>query len=325
MIDTKYIEQIWKNLVYSGSSEFEFTRVDNGVAIPEVNIGFNSKHNRCLLLELPKVHKVDFQTSNKQNLTLSFFSDTGYIVLELTDNSYTDLFNDLIISIYQRIYQISDVDEYSKIFIHMFYKWSEFFDDKKSEKLSIDIIKGLYGELFVLKSLLKETNSSHVNDVLDSWKGPYDEGYDFVLDQKNIEVKTKELSKISVQISSEYQLEAENNKKLELLVLSVETNPVKGQSLRLLLSDIKEIIIDKLGDFSIVLTALSQKNISAQNIFQYDNYRFLPIEQIIYNCDDSNFPKLTKSNIPIAIVNLKYTLHLNYLTEFILSIEKFND
>ena len=325
MIQSDNLDVLWAGLTYTGNSEFEYTRIDDGDSIPEVSLGFNSKLNRCLLLELPKVHNVDFQTSIKQNLTLSFFSDTGYIVLELTDSSYTDLFNDLIISIYQRIYQLADVDEYSKIFIQMFYKWSEFFDDKKSEKLSQDMIKGLFGELFVLKTLIEDSSSSHLNDLLHSWKGPYDEGHDFVLDQKNIEVKTKEVSKLSVKISSEYQLEPEADKALELLVLSVESNPVKGRSLRLLLADVKDMIINKLGDVSIVLTALSQKNITAQNIYQYDNYRFEVLEEVAYDCNNSEFPKLTKANTPKAIGSIQYTLHLSYLDEFILSTKKYHD
>lgn len=318
------LEYIWKHLHYSGKSEFEFTRIDKGISKPEIHIGLNSKLNRCLLLELPKNHDVDFQTSTKQNLTLSLFKDTDYIVLELTDNAYFDLFNDLIVSIYQRIYLMTDVNEYSKVFIQMFYKWSEFFDDKKSDKLSQDIIKGIFGELFVLKSLIAESDSSHLNDLLNSWKGPYDVGHDFVMDQKNIEVKSKDFSKLNVKISSEYQLEPEDGKALELLVLSVENNPIEGQSLRLLLAKVKELVINKLGDFSIILTALSQKNISPQNIFQYDNYRFQALEQVVYDCD-KDFPKLIKSNTPKAVSSIKYTLQLSYLDDWILSTKKFND
>lgn len=325
MIQSNNLDVLWAGLTYTGNSEFEYTRIDNGDSIPEISLGFNSKQNRCLLLELPKVHNVDFQTSVKQNLTMSFFSDTGYIVLELTDSNYTDLFNDLVISIYQRIYKLTAVDEYSKIFIQMFYKWSEFFDDRKSEKLSQDIIKGLFGELFVLKTLIEECNSSHLNDLLHSWKGPYDKGHDFELDQKNIEVKTKEVSKLSVKISSEYQLEAEADKALELLVLSVETNSEEGQSLRVLLTDLKDMIINKMGDVSIVLEALSQKNITAQNIYQYDNYRFEVIEEVAYDCNNLKFPKLTKSNTPKAIGGIQYTLYLSYLNEFIISTKKYHD
>ena len=324
MLMTDDLENIWKNFKYCGKAEFEFVRVDKGSSIPQINIGFNSKVNRCLLLELPFPYKIDFLTTIKQNLTLSYFNDTGYVVLELTDNSYFDLFNDLIISIYQRIYKLSEVEEYSNIFIQMFYKWSEFFDDKKSNKLSQDIIKGLFGELFILKTLIIDTSSLYLNDLLSSWKGPYDKGHDFVFDKKNIEVKTKDISKSNVKISSEYQLEKEFAKDLELLVLSVENNYIEGISLSKLLNEVKEEIIKKMGDFSIVLTALSQKNITTQNISEYDNYCFKAKEKIIYECNDE-FPKLTKSNIHEAISGITYTLQLKQLERFIINKENIND
>jgi hypothetical protein len=81
MISSTNLKQLWKSLSYTGNSEFEFTRIDSGEAIPEISIGFNSLLHRCLLLELPKHHNIDFQKTIKKNLTLSFFKDTGYIVL----------------------------------------------------------------------------------------------------------------------------------------------------------------------------------------------------------------------------------------------------
>lgn len=324
MIKLESLDDIWEGLKFSGNSEFEFRRIDN-VSIPEINIGLNSKFYRCMLLELPSEHKVDFQTMVKKNLTLSFFSDTGYIVLELTDSNYVDLFNDLIISIYSYIYELNDVDEYSKIFIQMFYKWSEFFDDKYSEKLSLESIKGIFGELFVLKSLIEESDSFKLNETLNSWRGLYDEAHDFVFEDKNIEVKTKNISHLAVKISSEYQLEEELDKGLELLVLSVDIDYVKGDSLRSIVNEIKELIVTKMGDFSIILTALAQKNISMSNIYQYDNYRFLVHEQTIYDCRKEGFPRLTKLNTPNAIANIRYTLQLSYLANYLISKESFND
>lgn len=324
MIKLESLDNIWESLKYSGNSEFEFRRIDN-VSIPEINIGLNSKFNRCMLLELPSEHNVDFQTMAKKNLTLSFFKDTGYIVLELTDSDYFDLFNDLIISIYSYIYELNDVDEYSKIFIQMFYKWSEFFDDKASDKLSLESVKGIFGELFVLRNLIEKSDSFKLNDTLNSWRGLYDEAHDFVFEDKNVEVKTKDVSHLAVKISSEYQLEEELDKGLELLVLSVDIDYVKGNSLRSMVDDIKELTVNKMGDFSIVLTALSQKNISMLNIYQYDNYRFLVHEQTVYDCRKEGFPRLTKINTPNAVANIRYTLQLSYLVNYLISKDSFND
>ena len=240
-MNNSILENNWNSIFYTGNSIFEFKRIDS-LCIPELNIGLNSLLNRCLILELPKRNKIDFQSKSKQNLSIEFYRDTNYIVIQLTNNAFYDLFNDLIISIYHKIKSISVVDDYSKVLIQTFYKWSEFFEEKISDRLSIDIIKGLFGELLVLKLLVKKSNSSQINDILESWKGPYDQGHDFNLNYKDIEVKTKDISGIDIRISSEFQLETELDKVLELIVISVENNPVEGQSLKDLVLEIKDSI-----------------------------------------------------------------------------------
>lgn len=322
MINYEDLEKVWKTIVHSGKNEFEFSSFDGGKSEIPIFVGFNIKNSRCLFLELPMNIKVDFINTEKENLSLYYFEDTKYIVLELTDNSYFDLFNDLILSIYQRTYNLSDVQKAIDTFVKMFYKWSEFFDDKNSNKLSEESIKGLWGEMFVLKNLIENTESKYLNDVLLSWKGPYDKGHDFELENKSIEVKTKDITKQNVIISSEYQLEIENGKELELLVLSVEKNYLNGKSLSEVFNLVKEIVITKLGDFSIVLDALKQKNITPKNLFEYDNFKFKEINEVVFNCSEK-FPCLKKSNLDQSIHSVKYSLNLNYLVEFIKSKKVF--
>ena len=87
----------------------------------------------------------------------------------------------LFLSIYNKIFNISDPDEYSDLFIKHFFKWSSFFLNKRNEGLTKDEVKGLIGELIYLKNLLLDT-TLNVDDVLLSWRGPYDDGHDFVFD-----------------------------------------------------------------------------------------------------------------------------------------------
>lgn len=318
------LRALWNIISYSGNSEFEFMRIDS-LSKPEINIGLNSKLNRCLVLELPKNHGIDVPSSVKQNLALSFFREEGYIVLELTDATFYDLFDDLISSIYQQICNLTDVREYASIFVKMFYRWSEFFEDKSSDSLSVEVIQGLFGEMFVLKNLLEITDSAYVNDLLESWKGPYDQGHDFVLDNKDIEVKTKISTVSNVKISSEYQLESENKKSLELLVLCVERNTADSYPLSKLLSQIKELVMQNMGDFHIVLKAIGRKNLSSQNVHDYDNYIFEPVEQIVFNPQCEGFPKIVRSDTPKELSGISYTINLNALNEFIVSKEVYND
>jgi hypothetical protein len=291
--------------------------------ISDIFIGINKEAHRCLILALPGEHQFDFKGIIKENLTIEYFKEPNFIVLQLIDNTYYDLFDDLIISLYQRIKDISEVPEYSKEFISTFHKWSEFFEDKKSELLPEEVIKGLLGELLFLKFLINESNSYRVNDVLNSWKGPYDKGHDFELDSKDIEVKTKHISALDVRISSEFQLEKSYDKGLDLVVISVENDSNNGISLKDLALEIKKLIVEKLGDNSIFLKALSQKGLTLKNINQYDIFRFKPIDQITYNCTPDKFPKLIKSNIPKEINSIKYNLRLSSLAKYMSNKKEF--
>ncbi|RYF97100.1 MAG: PD-(D/E)XK motif protein [Chitinophagaceae bacterium] len=54
---------------------------------------------------------------------------------------------------------MTDPAQYTNEFIQVFYKWSEFFEDRKNSRLSDEEVKGLYGELFVLKSMVEVSAS----------------------------------------------------------------------------------------------------------------------------------------------------------------------
>jgi hypothetical protein len=289
-----------------------------------VFIGVNNKGNRCLILALPRSFKIDIRSVEKENLTIRYYPDSNYIALQLTDNGYHDLFDDLILSVLNRMKHLIDVESYAKEFIHTFYKWSEFFSDKKLTTLSEEALKGLIGELIVLQSFIEEADSYNVNDVLNSWKGPYDQKNDFVLNSKNIEVKTKDIASTDIKISSEHQLEADFEKGLELSVISLQADPVSGFTLNDLVLKIRSSIIERLGDTSILFKALMQKGLTSKNLQEYDNSRFKAVDEIKYDCNAQGFPRLTKSNIPPGINGLKYNIRLATLSEFIIFQKTFN-
>lgn len=283
----------------------------------DLYLGINKDANRCLILSLPENHNVDFKTTVKENLSIEFFRDTNFIVLKLIDNSFYELFDDLIISMYNRIKDYSYVDDYSKEFILTFYKWNEFFNDKNSFLLSHQIVKGLFGELFLLQFYIDNNQSADVNDTLNSWTGPFDKRHDFTFDRKDVEVKTKTESALDITISSEYQLETNPDKELELVVISVTEND--GQNLRSLIREIKNKIQHKSGDYTIFLKALNMMGIDLKNAGQYDNYLFKPGTLITYNCTNPDFPKIVKSQTAEEISRVKYNLRVSSLNNYIKS------
>ncbi len=320
-MNKEIIENIWNKIIPSGEGEFEYKLLSKE-SIPQLNIGFNKKSQRCLILELPFDFDKPFQQFEKENLSLKYFKKEKCLCIILNDDFFKDLFDDLILSIYSKIYNIFNTEEYSELFTRHFFKWSAFFENKKTDGLTRDQVKGLIGELFYLKNLLVNLESS-VDELLISWRGPYDEGHDFVFEFTDYEIKTIESSKNSVRISSEFQLESEKGKELELVVIFVNPDNENGLSLKSLINDIKTIVLDKLGDNSIFINALAQKGLTIGDLVQYEIYRYTPIEEISYDSNRENFPKLICSSIPEEINKLNYNIRLNLIEEFIINKKQF--
>src|SRR5690606_8967726 len=138
-------------------------------------------------------------------------------------------FNDFIISIYNKIYKIEDEEAYVKEFFRTFNRWAYFFDEKRGSKLSEEVLIGLFGELCFMDHLLSQPSLGFkISEIEQSWVGPYDKGHDFEFLDIDYEVKTKPSRSLDVNISSEYQLQEDLGKYLELVVVDVEKNYVEG-------------------------------------------------------------------------------------------------
>ncbi len=290
--------------------------------IPDLFIATDSDGNRCLLLYLPTGTDINLKPLDKDKLMLSYISDKNVIVINLKDSNYVDLFNDLILSLYSKLFELHDSNKAANELIRTYYKWSDFFEDCFSNKLSIDQVIGLIGELIVLNSFISAINDETINAALESWQGPYGTSNDFVFDSMNFEVKTRTKSKPFVKISSEYQLEVEFDKGLELVIVTVIQDLANGRSLH----DLVEQVIDEIrinnGDVTIFYKALSQVGLTTENVKEYNNYRYDTVSVKHYDCTLNDFPKLSKSDIYDEISSLSYKLRVTKLDQFLIKEKK---
>ena len=322
-MNTIQLEDQWSQLKGHKSADFITFKIDDNCK-PDLNLGINSKKNRCLLLVLPKEFKINFIGETKENIKTSFNKQYNYIILELLDGYYHNLFNDLIISLYFKIYKIEALEESTAIFISTINKWAAFLAKGRNNRLTQEVIKGLFGELTVLNELLNSSSMSNVNEALNSWQGPYDANTDFIFDNKNIEVKTKNYDSSVVRISSEFQLDDEPGKKLELLVVSVETDNKLGANIESIILEIRERVLILNGDVSLLFDALAQKSLFSSNLKDYDIYKFTLKKHETYDCNmiienAEVFPRLTKSRLPNYIKKVKYNINLQELNIFIVA------
>ncbi|PKQ65913.1 hypothetical protein BZG02_02610 [Labilibaculum filiforme] len=322
-MEIKDLKLKWSNIsAITNKDGFKALRI-TAKCFPDLFIGIDKNGYRCLILFIPLNVDVKLNGADKEKLLLEYIKSKNVILIRLNDPDFQDLFNDLVLSLFLKIKDIRDAKEYANQLIQGFYKWAEFFTDKYKHELSREEIKGLFGELFILNEYIAESTPSNINDILSSWKGPFDTTHDFIFDYKDIEVKTKDLTKPVIKISSEHQLENEFDKGLELLIVSVRMDLVEGRSIYDLLLLAVEIIRKNNGDLAILLNAIKQKGLTVNNSKDYNNYRFIVDVTHLYDCMAVGFPKLSVSNIPDQIRNLNYLLRVNSLGEFMIEEKKY--
>lgn len=310
------LDQLWKSIVYSGSGQVSY-RLMSLESIPSLNLGINKIGQRCLILELPSDLRPEIPENSKENISLWYYASENCISIVLNDSYFEDLFNDLILSIYHKIYKIEDPKTYSTHFVAYYFKWLNFLDNHNNI-LSKEVIKGIWGEVFYLKQLL-DSNSLNVNDNIISWQGPFDKGHDFVFELLDVEVKTIDNGSNSIKISSEYQLDNDPSKKLQLAVLSVQDDKNEGLTLEKLVKEVRNTVINQGGDINAFSDALFQKGLTFGNLNQYDIYPFKPITIQHFNCCDDEFPRIIKSKLPEEIASVRYSLKLNMIQEFLIT------
>ena len=113
-MNIKLLESKWVEI-----SKTEITKGFNSLRISaecvaDLFVGVDKEMNRSLILSLPINFQFHFTDIVKENLKIQFYPEHHLMVLQLCDNSFYDLFDDLIISLYQRIKNISNKNYHIK-------------------------------------------------------------------------------------------------------------------------------------------------------------------------------------------------------------------
>jgi hypothetical protein len=302
----------WQNIeIERTPSTFAFKRFDEN-CMANFYIGINEKNNKCLLHDLNGVH-IDFNGFEKENLKA--FKTDKYLILEFTGiDAFFNQFLDLSCVIFNSIKEITEQQKSAEIFKEMILKWSVFFSNKKNDKLGEKEIMGLWGEIYVVKNLIL-ANQNDVNEILSSWRGPYDEEKDFKFSDIHIEVKTIKQDGEVIEISSEFQLTPENNIPIDLRVIKVRPED-NGSNLSQIVEDTVNLIIQKNGQVDVFYAAIIQK-VRIIDLNEYDNYCFALNKDQSYNASNSEFPKITSTELKDGITKVKYKINLSKILSFL--------
>lgn len=189
--------------------------------------------------------------------------------------------------------------------------WANFLKPSRAGLTNLEHV-GFLGELYVLSEHLMAVLPAI--DSVRAWIGPEGKKQDFTFNDSAIEVKTTVSGDQQViRISSLDQLDKVTNKLYLLRVVASPSGDDNGFSLGGLYEKCLETIghdVVAEGLFLQKVSALYSKASESQiwNHFVVNNVSF-------YKVDDS-FPKLTRSNVDLAIRDVKYEIAVSTLSEF---------
>jgi len=188
-------------------------------------------------------------------------------------------------------------------------RWRRFWAPERNREVSLEWIKGLYGELIVLRHLVP----SGAREAVAAWVGPVDPHRDFVGHRIGLEVKTAAARPAVVRIHSLQQLDPAGLDDL-LLVLVLVEEVADGIALDGLVRELDTNLETNLDAHEEFLERLFQAGYRRECEDQYATRRFR-VEAVVAYSVDNAFPSITSGSFvrPLdrRVLAVEYALEIS--------------
>ena len=245
---------------------------------------------------------------------IGFIPVDNIITVNLKNPTFREQFNDWT----ERFLEKTNSNDSSEVLIEKFNNEIKAIVllGQKEKKLSMASARGLYGELLVLKSHLDDEKYSQ-DQILEGWHRPAPANHDFDYKDYTLEVKTVSRSNTTFKVTSEDQLTAMEEKPLNLQLYRIENvNKSQIDSLGLLYLEITEKLQSGLVNVFQIKCAEDAFCEYLGPIHMPLDYKFTIIEDLFYNVDQSDFPRIRKDNLDLGISKVSYNLDISSIDNF---------
>ncbi len=240
-----------------------------------------------------------------------------HLSLSLENREHKDVFISLCSDLAEDLSEVPD-DKRESALAAFLDRWTRFFERFGARGLSPEKQRGLFGELYWLRTLFEYGISGIV--ALNSWKGCERAYHDFEINGQVVEVKTtmtKEPRK--VRISNERQLDERGLLSLHLLVFTLIKSEGGGESLLDIVSSIKE----KASLVSGGLRRLDQCLVGAGYLdihtHLYTDTYMVKTEELFKVTD--RFPRITY--VPDGLGDIKYSLVVGAVSDLLSDTDEY--
>jgi hypothetical protein len=241
------------------------------------------------------------------------------LYVHLLDNDLSDIFALFIQNILEEI-ELSMTENQALIgMLNVVAKWKKLFDKLNFVGLSEDQQKGLIGELLFLNVLI--SNERTARDAVNSWTGAERDfqSKDFTFGSLGIELKFTTSKQPKIIISNERQLDAENLRKLFLVLYSAEAVKENGISLNSVIEHTrKSILTDE--ERNVFNAKLNLYGYFDDDRNQYG--KMYSIKKEYAFTITSEFPKIVKNELPIGLFDVSYSIEISAGEKFIIELQE---
>ena len=281
-------------------------------------------HGHCLLvLDLEGDHRDAFFKANMNiqgigvDLRQRPDEHAQTLVITLVSHVNVDLFHALCNTLVRSLGNTRDCRTALTITLNHLKRWQRFLAGEKPRILSPAEVRGLFAELYFLRSLY--TNKLSTSDALDAWIGPKGGDQDFVFETTAVEIKTiSNKDPNLVHISSEDQLENPHGRLFLTVKRIIDSSELPtALSLNEMVQQVECDLVEssEVEEFQIKLATVGYAE-----LYHYNSPLFQVAETRVYEVTDE-FPRIVRSKLPAELQSVRYTLQVDAAESFRCSFE----
>lgn len=206
--------------------------------------------------------------------------------------------------------------------------WKSYIEETSEKILTMDELKGLYGELIFLRNRL--IPALGVEKAIKSWRGPQKKAQDFVFDDIAAEVKTSsDAGETSITISNIKQLDNTGFRCLFIYYIRVIETGSGNENINQIVNSIIDLMFEYPETREKFITELGRLHyIPGSKINEkYEPYGFVPQSESFFEVTD-DFPCLTRVKYLKGlnwIEDVSYSLKLSYLKDYRITPDEFEN
>ncbi|UFH45379.1 PD-(D/E)XK motif protein [Flavobacterium galactosidilyticum] len=315
-------ENIWMSLESDTSTHtgLLYKRYDATV-IPDVFIAIKAPEKlRCIAFRISTSFSFDENQWNKlKDIKIETLPDERdkskkFLLILLLNKQHKDIFSTLCEDLIFGVSEVTSEKSLVEKLLERLAKWQSLFEKVGNQGLSDEAQRGLYGEVFFLREFLK--NSLDINYCLKSWLGPERSIQDFQYSNWAVEVKTTHGNNHQkIHITSERQLDDSIIEKIFLYHLSLDVRIGNGESLNSLIDNVLESLSNNTMAGNLFRFKLLESGYYEVHRQLYEECGYTIRQENLYRVTE-NFPRITESQIPIGVGDVKYSIVLSESEEW---------